>query len=296
MKNKIIKMIIYVIILSVLIPVSIFADLIEGDKLKKLFSVNIEKIALVIIMWVSVLIVQNIVIFCLDLIKSEKHRTQSILSLTKSIIKYSSFILILVWGLTIMGVNISTVFASVGVIALIVGFSAESLIADLVTGIFILFENQYNVGDIVEVNGFRGTVSSIGMRTTRITDPGDNIKIINNSDMKNILNRSDRASRSVATIGIPYATDLEKLESEIPALMEKILQKYPELYRKAPTYLGVEELADSAVVLKFVGEVSEKDVFSGARTLNKELLLGFRSLGVECPFPQVDAHIDQLKG
>ena len=296
MKNKIIKMIIYVIILSVLIPVSIFADLIEGDKLKKLFSVNIEKIALVIIMWVSVLIVQIIVIFCLDLIKSEKHRTQSILSLTKSIIKYSSFILILVWGLTIMGVNISTVFASVGVIALIVGFSAESLIADLVTGIFILFENQYNVGDIVEVNGFRGTVSSIGMRTTRITDPGDNIKIINNSDMKNILNRSDRASRSVATIGIPYATDLEKLESEIPALMEKILQKYPELYRKAPTYLGVEELADSAVVLKFVGEVSEKDVFSGARTLNKELLLGFRSLGVECPFPQVDAHIDQLKG
>lgn len=76
------------------------------------------------------------------------------------------------------------VVASVGVLALIVGFSAESLIADMVTGLFMLFENQYNVGDIVEVGGFRGTVTCIGLRTTCITDSSDNIKIVNNSDMQ----------------------------------------------------------------------------------------------------------------
>lgn len=68
-----------------------------------------------------------------------------------------AFIVILCWGLTILGVNITTIVASVGILALIAGFSAESLIADLVTGAFMLLENQYNVGDIVEVNGFRGT-------------------------------------------------------------------------------------------------------------------------------------------
>lgn len=92
--------------------------------------------------------------------------------------------MILCAGLTILGVNMTTIIASVGVLALIVGFSAESLIADVVTGTFMLLENQYNVGDIVEVNGFRGTVTSIGIRTTCITDTGDNVKIINNSEMK----------------------------------------------------------------------------------------------------------------
>lgn len=88
------------------------------------------------------------------------------------------------FGLTILGVNITTIIASIGILALIVGFSAESLIADIVTGTFMLLENQYNVGDIVEVNGFRGVVTSIGIRTTCITDSGDNVKIINNSEMK----------------------------------------------------------------------------------------------------------------
>ena len=84
----------------------------------------------------------------------------------RSLLKYAAAIVILCWGLTIIGVNITVVLASVGVLTLIVGFSAESLIADLVTGLFMLFENQYNVGDIVEIGGFRGTVTDIGIRTT----------------------------------------------------------------------------------------------------------------------------------
>ena len=100
-------------------------------------------------------------------------------------LKYIAGIVILCWGLSIIGVNVSTIVASVGIIALIVGFSAESLIADVVTGAFMIFENQYNVGDIVEVDGFRGKVTNIGIRTTSITDTGDNVKVINNSAMRN---------------------------------------------------------------------------------------------------------------
>ena len=187
----------------------------------------------------------------------------------------------------------STIVASVGVLALIVGFSAESLITDVVTGAFMIFENQYNVGDIVEVDGFRGTVTSIGIRTTSITDPGDNVKIVNNSDMRNILNRSDRVSRSISDISIPYATDLEKLEASIPALMQSIYAAHPDMMKEPPQYLGVQALADSAVVLRFLVNVEEKDIYAGARVLNHDLLLGFRKLGVECPFPQVDVHTDR---
>ena len=208
-------------------------------------------------------------------------------------LKYVTAIVILCWGLSILGANISTIVASVGILARVVGFCAESLIADVVTGTFMLFENQYNVGDIVEVGGFRGTVTNIGIRTTSITDPGGNVKIVNNSAMQNILNRSDKMSRSVSDIAIPYATDLEKLEAGIPKLMEEIHAAHSDVMKDVPTYLGVQELADSAVVLRFVVYVDEKDIYSGARLLNHDLLLGFRKLGVECPFPQMDVHLDR---
>ena len=108
--------------------------------------------------------------------------------------------------------------------------------------------------------------------------------------MRSILNRSDKLSRSVSDIAIPYGTDLEALEKKIPALMEEIYAARSDVMKAAPIYLGVQELAESSVVLRFIAEVDEKDVFSGARILNHDLLLGFRRLGVECPFPQVDVH------
>lgn len=255
-------------------------------------NVNFAAILKVIVMACAVFAVQMLLSLLLSLPKPENHRARSILSILSSLLKYVAFLVVLCWGLTILGVNVSTIVASVGILALIVGFSAESLISDVVTGAFMLFENQYNVGDIVEVDNFRGTVTSIGIRTTCITDPGDNVKIVNNSAMKNILNRSDKLSRSVSDIAVPYATDLALLESEIPALMERIYETRTDVFKAPPRYLGVQSLADSSVVLRFVVNVDEKDIYSGARLLNRDLLLGFRSLGVECPFPQLDVHKD----
>ncbi|MBO4869078.1 MAG: mechanosensitive ion channel, partial [Clostridia bacterium] len=157
-----------------------------------------------VIMAAAVLATEALVTFILRALKPKSHRARSLISIFCSLLKYVAVIVIICWGLTILGVNVSTIVASVGIVALIVGFSAESLIADVVTGAFMIFENQYNVGDIVEVDGFRGTVTDIGIRTTCITDPGENVKIVNNSAMKNILNRSDKLSRSISHISIPY--------------------------------------------------------------------------------------------
>ena len=226
----------------------------------------------------------------LSLIRPKERKGLTLVSLLSSLLRYVAALVILCWGLSILGVNVNAIVASVGIVALIVGFGAESLVADVVTGIFLLFENQYNVGDIVEVNGFRGTVKEIGIRTTSIVDTGDNIKIINNSEMKNILNRSDNISRAVSDIAIPYETDLEALEAKLPKLMEDIYEARKDVMESAPRYLGVQQLGDSSVILRFVVDVAEKDIYTGARILNRDLWLGFRKLGVECPFPQVDVH------
>ena len=244
----------------------------------------------VLAMAALVLFAATLLRLILSLIKPKERKGMTMISLLSSLLHYVAALVILCWGLSILGVNVNAIVASVGIVALIVGFGAESLVADVVTGLFLLFENQYNVGDIVEVNGFRGTVKEIGIRTTSIMDTGENIKIINNSEMKNILNRSDNISRAVSDIAIPYETDLEALEAKLPQLMEDILAQRQDVMLATPRYLGVQQLADSSVILRFVVEVAEKDIYSGARILNRDLWLGFRKLGVECPFPQVDVH------
>ena len=293
-KRVFIRLIVLFAIFAVAFAVGLIGDYIDFDNLEEAFgSFQAIKLLYLLCMVCFVLFLETLLVFLLGLFEPENHRAKSVLSIVSSMLKYITAIVILCWGLSILGCNVSTIVASVGILALVIGFSAESLIADVVTGTFMLFENQYNVGDIVEVGGFRGTVTSIGIRTTCITDPGGNVKIVNNSAMQNILNRSDKMSRSVSDIAVPYPTDLEKLESQLPKLMEEILAAHTDVMKEAPRYLGVQELADSAVVLRFVVNVDEKDIYSGARLLNHDLLLGFRKLGVECPYPQMDVHLDK---
>ncbi len=288
-KVRLIRFIACVVIIGFIVGLGALTNFFKFDELKDI-TIDFKVILKVLVMSLGVVAIEALVTLLLGCLKPKSHRAQSVISITSSLMKYVACIVIICWGLSILGVNVATIVASVGIIALIVGFSAESLIADVVTGAFMLFENQYNVGDIVEVDGFRGTVTSIGIRTTSITDLGGNVKIVNNSDMKNILNRSDKSSICMCDIAIPYGTDLLKLESEIPALVEEIYSAHTDMMHCPPKYVGVQALTDSAVVLRFIAEVDECNIYTGARTLNHDVLLGFRKLGVECPFPQVDVH------
>ena len=254
------------------------------------FSLNAAAIFKVLVMALMVLAGMNLIILILSLIRTENRRARTMISLIGNTLRYLAAIVIICWGLTILGADVGTVVAGVGILALIVGFGAESLIADMVTGIFMLFENQYNVGDFIEVEGFRGKVSSIGIRTTCLEDPGGNVKIINNSRMTNILNRSDYSSRAVTVIGVPYETDLEALEAQIPDMLEDIFARHGDILLSAPAYLGVEALSASSVDLKFAAEVEDTNIYSAMRMMNRELFLLFRKAGVEVPFQQLDVH------
>ena len=289
-KKNVIKLIVCAVLFAAIMGIGLGVKMFDVSQFTKIFSINAAAIVKLALLILGVLLVKSVIVLILNACKPKNHRARSVISLVASLTKYIAFLIILCFGLTILGVNMTTVIASVGVLALIVGFSAESLIADVVTGTFMLLENQYNVGDIVEVNGFRGTVTSIGIRTTCITDTGDNVKIINNSEMKNILNRSDNYSKSVCDISIPYETDIEKLETQIPQLMQTIYSAHTDTMKSAPVYIGIQSLQDSGILLRFVVEVSEKNVFSAVRVLNHDILLGFRKLGVECPYPQLDVH------
>ena len=263
-----------------------------GDvgKISKAVVVNWATLFQVIAIILLMIVITSLLAFILSKINPKSAKGKSLVSLLRSALYYITVLIAFFWCLSALGVNVSTIFASVGILALIIGFGAQSLVEDLVTGIFLVFEDQFNVGDIIEVGGFRGTVESIGIRTTSIKDVGNNVKVINNSDLRNILNRSTSDSFAVTTVSIPYSQDIEAAEEVIKEFLPRIREAYPEVFKADPKYVGVQELGESGMQLKFVAEVDEKDVFTAPRILNREIKIAFDKAGIEIPFNQIVVH------
>lgn len=242
---------------------------------------------------VMILLLQIIRVICVALLETMKPKTsrgKTILNLVLSSFNYLIVIIGIFWTLSILGVDLATLFASLGILALVVGFGAESLIADMITGLFMIFENEYNVGDIIELGGYRGTVTSIGIRTTCVTDTGGNVKVFNNSDMRNIINLSSNASYAVCDFPIPYETKIADAEKALDKVLTTVQEKFPETFPTKPVYKGVQALDSSAVTLRITAAVAESDRFLAARLLNRELKEGMEALGISCPYSQIVVH------
>ena len=171
---------------------------------------------LTVLLMISVLWVINLVVkWIIQYFGKKSMRAQTIANLLAGTFHYLIVIIGVVWGLAILGVNTTAVLAGIGIVGLILGFGAQSLIEDIITGAFIIFEGQYVNGDIIILDDFRGTVRNIGVRTTTIEDAGGNLKIVNNSDIRNFQNRSRNRSVAACEVSVAYDTDLKKMDRVI---------------------------------------------------------------------------------
>ena len=214
----------------------------------------------------------------------------TVATLLTGLVRYLAVIIAFIWGLSILGINTTAVLAGAGIIGLIVGFGAQSLIEDIITGLFIIFEGQYKIGDIIILDDFRGIVRAIGVRTTTIEDTGHNLKVVNNSDIRNFQNRSRKTSLAMSEPSVSYATDLRYLEKVLAENLPKMYEDHKALYKSVPVYYGVQELGDSGVTIRVCVDVDEINVFKAQRQLNRDLKILFDENGIEIPFPQVVVH------
>lgn len=149
----------------------------------------------------------------------------TVMSLLTSVLKWVVVIIIILLVLSIFGVDTGTLLASAGILTLVIGLGAQSLIADILAGFFLVFEGEYQVGDIVSIDGWRGTVKDIGIRVTRLVDAGGNVKTINNSDVKNVVNQTSELSVAKVYMSIDYAESLERVELVLKDALPKIGKK-----------------------------------------------------------------------
>jgi len=261
-----------------------FGDLNDSTDISNFSFVMIPQLLTMILIVLAALMAVRII---LHTIRPKTKRFATVKTLVASSVKYIAGLIAILWGLHIIGVPIGTIFASLGITALILGFSAETIIADMISGLLMVFESQYNIGDVVEVNGFLGTVTDIALRTTSITDFGGNVKIMNNSEVRNILNRSNMDSVAICDVKISYEESLEKAEKVLDEILCDVRQRMPEVFIEKPEYLGVQDLSEYAIVMRIFAKTTEDTVFSARRTLNREILLGFEKNGIKIPCQQI---------
>ena len=179
--------------------------------------------------------------------------------------------------------------ASAGVVTLIIGLGSQSLVADILAGIFIVFEGDFQVGDIVIIDDWRGTVISVGIRTTRLMDAGGNIKIVNNSEIKTLINQTQELSTAKAYVSISYNARLEDVEKVIYDNLDKMAESIPSIV-KGPQYRGVSTLGESGVELLFTASCKEDDIYQVQRDMNRFIKILFDDNNIEIPFNQIVVH------
>ena len=143
--------------------------------------------------------------------KNNNKRTITLAKLVSNIIGYFIWFIVILVILNEMSVNIAPLIASAGVLGLAIGFGAQEIVKDFISGFFIILDNTFNVGEVIEAQGFTGEVLEMGLRTTKIQNYKGDIKTINNGDLKNVTNFSRNNSTALIYFGVAYDTDLMKL-------------------------------------------------------------------------------------
>ncbi len=216
-------------------------------------------------------------------------RGLSLISLLCSFIKYIAAIVMIFFILAAFGVDTGALLAGLGILSLVVGLAVQPLLQDIIAGLFVVFEKTYDVGDVVVVDGFRGTVVEIGIRTTKLQDAGGDVKVINNSDIRTLVNMTSELSMAISEVDIEYGESLERVEKVIQENLPIIKAKIPSIV-DGPYYKGVVQLGVNGVTLRLVAQCAEGDKFQAQRDMNRQIKLIFDANGIGIPFAQMVVH------
>lgn len=232
------------------------------------------------------LVIVTIALIVVKKLFSKTQRGITVGGLIMNLIRWLTAIVLVLVILYQWGVDATALITGAGVITLVIGLGMQSLIADVVAGLFIVFENEFNVGDWITVDGFRGEVVSIGIRTTKLKVLG-NIKIINNNAIQGVLNHSTENSVAFTYIDIEYGANIPIVESIIHNHIGelKVAGALSEV-----RYDGVKTLGASGVTLQFEVDCYEQDIYAVGRAMNGAIKNMFDENDIGIPFPQIVIH------
>ncbi len=215
----------------------------------------------------------------------EERRLKTLASILRSLIRY---VVYFVGGMTILdtlGVPMTSILTTAGIGGLAVGFGAQNLIKDVITGFFILLEDQISVGDYVTIEGISGTVVGMGMRVTTIQGAAGELNIIPNGSITKVINYSKANNKAIVDVGISYDADIDRA-SEVMRDTGLALMKEDQDVLAQPEVLGVVSMDDSCVTLRMMATVRPTTQWGIERQLRKRIKEAFEREGIKAPYPR----------
>ncbi|MDP4105004.1 MAG: mechanosensitive ion channel family protein [Bacillota bacterium] len=219
-------------------------------------------------------------------LRTSERREETLSKLLDNVLSYVIYFIAIMMILSVLGIDVKALLAGAGIVGLAIGFGAQSLVKDILSGFFIIFEDQFSVGDHIRVGQFEGDVEAIGLRTTKIKSWTGELHILPNGSILQVTNFSLNNSVAAIDVAIAYEENIEKAERVIQELLEKLPEQYEDLV-KTPELLGVQNLGPTEIVLRVVAETLPMKHFYIARMIRKEIKLKLDENGIEIPFPRL---------
>jgi len=232
--------------------------------------------------------------FITHLFDNKSRKAKTVSSLVRSLIKYITIIAVICIILVVWGIDVIGIVAGVGILTLIIGLGCQSLIQDVISGMFIVFDDYFAVGDTVIIDGFRGTIIDVGLKTTKLQDFGGNIKSITNSSILTVVNMSRLRSVASVTLSVSYNEDVERVEALIINEVEALKTKVPNII-EGPWYKGIDNVSASSIDFLVLAFVQEDNRFQVTRDLKREFYLLFKKNNVQIPYNQVTVNPEDDK-
>lgn len=246
------------------------------------------KVVLRIIEWGRASILRAVTDHDPNTTSAAERRAETVVTVFAPVVQIAAYSIAVIFVLEEVGINTSPLLGSVAILGLAVSFGSQNLVRDLVNGFFILLENQFGVGDVVEIGGVTGTVETVNVRSTRLRQLDGTLRIIPNGEITGVANLTRDWSRVVCDVGVAYDSDIsvvEKIVSEVGEAMYAEEYWLSRLLEK-PFYIGVTQLGDSAVTVRLMCKTLPGEQWGVERELNRRLLSELNAAGIEIPFPQ----------
>ena len=264
---------------------------IKLESIEAILNKTLKIIAIIVFMYISIKIGKYVIKKVVDKqVKSnaslslDPQRAKTLGGLMKSILKYSVYFFGITTILSILFGGISFTFASIGGVAL--GLGAQNLIKDFINGFFILFEDQFGVGDYVTIGKYSGIVQTIGIRTTIIKDLSGDVHSIPNGMISEVTNHSRGATRFIVDVDIAYEEDIDNAINAIKKCCEKFQKENEELIKEPIEVSGVSALAASSVTIRIMGKTKPLTQWKMENQLRKEIKITLDKEGIEIPYPK----------
>lgn len=220
---------------------------------------------------------------------ASQKRTKTIKVLLQNIIKYTISIFVVLAILTVYHIDVKTILTGLGIVGLVFGLALQDIIKDFLSGVSIILENQYALGDTIEVNGFKGEVIFLGLKTTRIKNYDGDIMILSNRNIDHVINYSAANSLAIVDVSVAYDSDITKVEAVLNELAKKLSTELKSIKGDVQV-LGINELADSAIIYRLIVPTEAMKHFEVQREIRKQIKIIFDKEKIEIPFPQIEVH------